>query len=162
MEKTEEYRMNGIQAAVARNVLVALRSFLSSEAELLADAAHDLAMESRPRVAALWRGSRLPWDIQDAENLASFIHDLLRRRLGTIDRIDLALERLVDGTYGVCLACKSPIPPSWLVKVPYADRCERCRMDRRTDRHAVEPERRDAFSAPRTKACHNVSHEGRL
>jgi RNA polymerase-binding transcription factor DksA len=119
------HRTIGADAAVARNVLLALRSYLCQEAELLADAAHDAAVAARARSAPRRRAS--PAVFADVE---SFSRDLLRRKERTIERIDLALERLEDGTYGVCLACKSPIPASWLAKVPYTTLCESCQLER--------------------------------
>ena len=120
-------------AALARNVLLALRSYLCQEAELLADAAHDAAMASRSRYAPAPRPSRASSNGGVAENLESFSQDLLRRKQRVLERIDHALDRLEDGTYGVCLACKSPIRASWLAEIPYTHFCESCQMERLTD-----------------------------
>lgn len=44
----------------------------------------------------------------------------------TLNRIDDALRRMEDGTYGVCESCKKPIPMKRLVAVPYASTCVKC------------------------------------
>lgn len=43
-----------------------------------------------------------------------------------IVEIDLALQRLEDGGYGVCLRCQRPIVPERLSVVPYARYCVAC------------------------------------
>jgi RNA polymerase-binding transcription factor DksA len=40
--------------------------------------------------------------------------------------IDRALDSLERGTYGICEACESPIPPERLEAIPYATRCAAC------------------------------------
>jgi RNA polymerase-binding transcription factor DksA len=52
-------------------------------------------------------------------------------RLGEVDRaqlarIDAALDRLVDGSWGWCVACGRPIEDARLRIVPEADRCSAC------------------------------------
>ena len=41
-------------------------------------------------------------------------------------KIEDALQRLDDGTYGICLDCREPIPPERLEALPYATLCVRC------------------------------------
>ena len=45
---------------------------------------------------------------------------------GIIARIDAALRRIADGTYGVCTKCGQPIPLARLELRPYGDRCVGC------------------------------------
>jgi DnaK suppressor protein len=40
-----------------------------------------------------------------------------------LEEIDEALERLEQGTYGICSACGRPIPEERLAAVPYATLC---------------------------------------
>jgi RNA polymerase-binding transcription factor DksA len=40
--------------------------------------------------------------------------------------IRAALDRIADGTFGVCVACGEPISPERLEAVPHAARCRRC------------------------------------
>jgi RNA polymerase-binding transcription factor DksA len=149
--------LTSAESAVARNVLVALRSYVCFEAELFADAVQDLEMESGRCAAPAWSAARPSGGAPIADNLKSFSQDLLRRKQTTIERIDHALERLNDGTYGACLACKSPIPAWRLAQAPYADRCGRCQMKRLMERKPLEPKRGVDSCAPRTKTCRCLS-----
>jgi RNA polymerase-binding transcription factor DksA len=41
-------------------------------------------------------------------------------------QIDAALHRLVEGTYGLCIACQEQIPPARLEARPHTERCVPC------------------------------------
>lgn len=43
-----------------------------------------------------------------------------------IEGINIFLEKIRDGTYGVCQECKKPIDPERLNAVPLTELCERC------------------------------------
>lgn len=43
-----------------------------------------------------------------------------------LDRVDKALEKIKEGTYGVCEVCGKPIPAARLQLVPWATRCAKC------------------------------------
>lgn len=43
-----------------------------------------------------------------------------------LERIDNALARIHEGTYGICMACGEPIPAERLEILPYATLCVRC------------------------------------
>ena len=49
--------------------------------------------------------------------------DTLAREL---EAVEAALERITDGTYGICMDCERPISPRRLELVPHAARCVRC------------------------------------
>jgi DnaK suppressor protein len=51
---------------------------------------------------------------------------LLNRDSQMFRRVRGALERLGDGTYGVCLSCEDPISPKRLRAVPWAELCLGC------------------------------------
>jgi RNA polymerase-binding transcription factor DksA len=42
---------------------------------------------------------------------------------GRLDRVDQALQRLDDGTYGTCEVCGAPLPDETLAADPTARRC---------------------------------------
>jgi len=44
-------------------------------------------------------------------------------------RIEVALEKIANGTYGLCESCDKPISPSRLKAIPYATTCIACRDD---------------------------------
>ena len=57
-----------------------------------------------------------------------------------LQEIKLALERINQGTYGICHGCFLVIPRGELLTRPYAEYCARCRsrqvqLARRTRRH---------------------------
>jgi DnaK suppressor protein len=52
----------------------------------------------------------------------------------TIEQIDAALDRLREGTYGVCQACHGPIPSERLAAVPWAAFCIDCASRPRSQR----------------------------
>ena len=48
------------------------------------------------------------------------------RRPTVLQQIEHALERLSQGTYGICRGCFLVIPRSELLRSPYAEYCARC------------------------------------
>jgi RNA polymerase-binding transcription factor DksA len=64
----------------------------------------------------------------EAERLAT-VSDDMREMLANIDA---ALERIEDGTYGVCLACGKPIAEERLDAFPYVAYCieDQARLER--------------------------------
>ncbi|MCW2497628.1 TraR/DksA C4-type zinc finger protein [Jatrophihabitans sp.] len=53
--------------------------------------------------------------------------ETLRERAGEhLDEIDLAIERLDKGTYGICERCEQPIGAARLAALPAARLCVRC------------------------------------
>jgi DnaK suppressor protein len=55
-----------------------------------------------------------------------FTLSLMESEEGTLERIEAALERIEDGTYGVCEECGVRIPRKRLEAVAYAAMCVRC------------------------------------
>jgi DnaK suppressor protein len=60
--------------------------------------------------------------------------------------VNNALERLANGTYGLCLECKQPIPPARLDALPWAERDVRCEAEL----EKVYRDREDVYGAPQT------------
>jgi RNA polymerase-binding transcription factor DksA len=56
----------------------------------------------------------------------SHVHGLLLRARDHLAEVDRALERLDEGTYGVCEGCRSPIAVERLAARPAATTCIRC------------------------------------
>lgn len=52
-----------------------------------------------------------------------------------IDDIEAAIERINQGTYGLCANCEKPIPKKRLEVLPFARRCLNCEGER--ERHAM-------------------------
>src|SRR5262245_3204322 len=51
---------------------------------------------------------------------------LVQMKSETLAKIELALDRLEDGTYGDCAECGEPIPTPRLQALPFAVRCAPC------------------------------------
>ena len=51
---------------------------------------------------------------------------LLAQAQQQLENIQAALQRLNEGSYGLCAACGEPIPPDRLDVLPYACLCVRC------------------------------------
>ncbi|HHX41150.1 MAG TPA: hypothetical protein GX715_14410 [Armatimonadetes bacterium] len=47
----------------------------------------------------------------------------------TIERVEAALQKMENGTYGLCDICGQPIPVGRLDAVPYATLCVKCQAD---------------------------------
>ncbi len=55
-----------------------------------------------------------------------FTLSLMETEEGTLDRIEGAMERIEDGTYGLCENCGVRIPKKRLDAIPYASMCVKC------------------------------------
>ncbi len=51
-----------------------------------------------------------------------------------VEEVNVALARILDGTYGACLACGMAIPIATLTGEPAASHCEVCLAAHRVDR----------------------------
>lgn len=51
-----------------------------------------------------------------------------------LQQIDAALERIEDGSYGVCDSCEKPIPKKRLNVIPYARLCIKCKQNQESPR----------------------------
>lgn len=82
-------------------------------------------------------------EVQDAEeqSVTDFAKDmefaLMQMKADTLTRIDEALHRLEDGTYGECAECGTEIPSARLKALPFAVLCRDC-QEREESRTAEE------------------------
>lgn len=51
-------------------------------------------------------------------------HRMATERLEDVER---ALEKIVDGSFGICIDCKGEIPEERLLVIPFASRCVPCK-----------------------------------
>jgi DnaK suppressor protein len=78
-------------------------------------------------------------DGMDAYDLASEERDreisfiLTDRDRGKLQAIEDALERVEDGSYGVCESCESEIAEGRLAAMPFTRLCVQCQADRETE-----------------------------
>jgi DnaK suppressor protein len=64
----------------------------------------------------------------DAQDELEFA--LIRMKAETVNKIDVALRKLVEGTYGCCVECGDDIGGARLRALPFAVRCRDCEEDR--------------------------------
>jgi DnaK suppressor protein len=60
----------------------------------------------------------------ETQRSADLVH--LSRNAAELDRIDAALKRVDDGSYGICIDCEEPIALPRLHAYPAALRCAAC------------------------------------
>jgi len=109
--------------------LEAARKRLLAEREKLLQS---LDQERLPELDQLTYGSQAASASQVFEQsralaLRGNLQELLRR-------VDEALARCAEGTYGACEICGQNIPPERLDILPYAARCIRCQEDQESRR----------------------------
>jgi len=51
---------------------------------------------------------------------------ILDRESALVRRLRAALERIRDGSYGLCMECEDTIAPKRLKAIPWAERCIHC------------------------------------
>jgi DnaK suppressor protein len=87
----------------------------------------------------LKEGGKLANNSPDTADLASELSEqdvavsLLDSAWGTFDQIEVALERIDQGSYGFCEDCGEEIPAERLDALPYAAHCVRCAARREAE-----------------------------
>lgn len=95
---------------------------------------HDIdGMEKQarqPRSDAAGNLSSMPMHMADvsADNYEQDItFGLIEAEQQEVQEIDAALERIRDGSFGVCEGCNEPIKPTRLKAIPHARLCIECK-----------------------------------
>ena len=73
------------------------------------------------------QGESCEVDIQEEIGFA-----LIEMKAETLNKIDAALRRLAEGTYGACFECGDEIAKARLGALPFAVRCKDCEEARET------------------------------
>ena len=68
-------------------------------------------------------------DLASSEYLQSFTFRLRGREKTFLTKIDLALAKIDEGTFGICEECEEPIHPKRLEARPETGLCIRCKED---------------------------------
>lgn len=78
-------------------------------------------------------------DIAEADNQFEIDFALMEMKAQTLKKIEEALRRLWEGTYGDCSDCGDEIAEARLVALPFAARCKDCEQARETRqrRHVI-------------------------
>jgi DnaK suppressor protein len=73
------------------------------------------------------------YDLASEERAREISLILSDRDRGKLQAIEDALERIDDGSYGVCESCESEIAEGRLVAMPFTRLCVQCQADRETE-----------------------------
>jgi DnaK suppressor protein len=93
-------------------------------------------------------------DVKDAEeqSMEDFVRDmdvtLIVMESETLRRIDEALQRLAEGSYGVCADCEDPIAEARLQALPFATLCRNCQEREEDETGARVGGRRPVYEEP--------------
>ena len=119
-----EEAMKKADVKVYKERLLALRARLRGDVSQMADAAL-----KQSRTQANGGLSNMPIHMADlgTDNFEQeFTLSLMESDAGILDKIEAALERIEDGTYGECEECGAKIPKTRLNAIPYATMCVKC------------------------------------
>jgi len=119
--------MNRLDKETFRKLLLAQRAQLRGDVNLLLDTALDVAISyPLPKPDGTCRKCRATWRTSVAGRVRDFIERLIDRKEALLYHVENALERLDDGSYGICQSCDNHIPENWLLTVPYTPLCAGC------------------------------------
>ncbi|NLF67708.1 MAG: TraR/DksA family transcriptional regulator [Candidatus Anammoximicrobium sp.] len=116
--------MKKSEMKVYKELLLAIRSRLRGDVYAMADAALN-----KTRAEASGDLSLMPIHMADVgtDNYEQeFTLSLLQTEEGVLGLVESALERIEDGTYGVCTECQGRIPKTRLTAIPYTPYCVKC------------------------------------
>jgi DnaK suppressor protein len=75
-------------------------------------------------------------DLASSEYLQSFEFRLRGREKTHLAKLDLALKKIEDGTFGICTECEEPIAKKRLEARPETQLCIKCKEDQERDEKA--------------------------
>ena len=113
MKKAEQKRFQKLLLAESEHLLKGLKTIGN-------DAIESLEHEKGGDITSFAEAGTDSNDRETALRLASGESDMLRA-------VEEALQRIEDGTYGVCTDCDNPIPIKRLEVFPAAQRCVECK-----------------------------------
>ena len=105
-------------------------------------------------------------DVKDAEeqSVDDFVQEvdlaLMQMKSETLKKIDEAISRLEEGTYGRCEECDAEIPAPRLRALPFASLCRDCQESAEEERASERSQDTRVFSAFSTLS--SVKAEGEL
>jgi DnaK suppressor protein len=77
-------------------------------------------------------------DLAASEYIQSFEFRLRGREKSLLGKIDLALKKIEDGTFGTCETCEEPIGKKRLEARPETNLCIKCKEDQERDERTFE------------------------
>ncbi|MBS0327197.1 MAG: TraR/DksA family transcriptional regulator [Proteobacteria bacterium] len=94
--------------------------------EVRAELAAKLRNQDDPRLVGLRNRMEDTDDWAAADAMAAQDITLVARDLAELAKVEAALARVADGSYGECAECGDPIPYARLAAYPAAPRCVGC------------------------------------
>jgi DnaK suppressor protein len=76
-------------------------------------------------------------DLASSEYLQSFEFRLRGREKSLLNKLDLALKKIEDGTFGVCEICEEPIGKKRLEARPETTLCIKCKEDQEREERTM-------------------------
>jgi len=123
-----------IEGPTKRIRLNELKTLLEDRHSALTHEVHDRIRDARTdsirSCHVLDEGESSEIDIQDDIEFA-----LIQMKSETLNRIETALRRINDGTYGGCFECGGEIAEARLRALPFAMRCRECEEAHETSEH---------------------------
>ena len=115
--------MNDRTLAKLRNSLEERKAQIEGDVSYMADEIRALGVDQDDENGSL--GNHIAEDganVSEAERLVIVSEDLQN----ILNQVNSALERMDEGTYGVCLRCRKPIALARLEAFPYVAYCIEC------------------------------------
>ena len=116
--------MKKVEMKVYKELLLKLRARLRGDVSAMADAALN-----KTRSESSGDLSSMPIHMADVgtDNFEQeFTLSLMETEESALDQIETALERIEEGTYGVCLDCEGKILKARLNAIPFTPFCIKC------------------------------------
>ncbi len=142
--KTEQARDNQSEAIGDARQEELKRMLISRQRELRNEL-HSRIRSVRTEGSEQNRGLN-PDDISDITVQDDLQFALIELKAETAKKIDVALRRLEQGTYGLCLECGDEIAQSRLRALPFAARCKECEEAIETSQERARAQARRASS----------------
>ena len=76
-------------------------------------------------------------DLASSEYLQSFTFRLRGREKSLLSKLDLALKKIDDGTFGICEICEEPIGKKRLEARPETTLCIKCKEDQEREERTM-------------------------
>lgn len=116
--------MKKVETKVYKELLLKLRARLRGDVTAMANAALN-----KTRSESSGDLSSMPIHMADVgtDNFEQeFTLSLMETEESVLQQIESALERIEEGTYGVCLDCEGKIPKARLNAIPFTPLCVKC------------------------------------
>src|SRR3989338_3849646 len=122
------------RSVVEKEDLLKLKTQLQTERAKIADGLNHLERDNLNRSQRDASGDLSGYSFHMADMATDnfdreFSLDLASTEQTILNRIDEALKKIDDGTYGICEDCGKPISLKRLKAVPYAKLCIKCKED---------------------------------